>query len=80
VRLVQIAAWHLRSYGRMSWTGSPTPHDAGRFAAAHVTNTENHDLQNRRAARVVAGRSIDARDCAEILAMLGLDARPEDSR
>jgi hypothetical protein len=33
-----------------------------------------HDLQNRRAARVVAGRSIDAVDCAEMLAMLGLDA------
>jgi hypothetical protein len=27
-----------------------------------------------RAARVVAGRSSDAQDCAEMLAMLGLDA------
>ena len=36
-----------------------------------------HDLQNRRAARVVAGRSLDAVDCAEMLAMLGLDANGE---
>lgn len=64
----------------MSWTGSPTTHDAGRFAAAQVANIENHDLQNRRAARVVAARSIDAHDCAEMLAMLGLDARSEHAR
>ncbi|HWM75806.1 MAG TPA: hypothetical protein VNQ53_18805 [Nocardioides sp.] len=30
-------------------------------------------LQNDRAALVVAGRALDALDCAEMLAMLGLD-------
>jgi hypothetical protein len=35
-------------------------------------------MQHRRAARVVAGRSTDAADCAEMLAMLGLDA-PEEA-
>lgn len=59
----------------MSWTGSPsTTDDNGRFAAAQVAHAASNDLQNRRAARVVAGRSIDAVDCAEMLAMLGLDA------
>jgi hypothetical protein len=62
----------------MSWTGNPT-HAAenGRFAAAQAEQAVVHDLQNRRAARVVAGRSLDAVDCAEMLAMLGLDAAGE---
>ncbi len=59
----------------MSWTGSPSTNDeSGRFAAAQVANEMSNDLQNRRAARVVAGRAIDVGDCAEMLAMLGLDA------
>ncbi|MBW0091599.1 hypothetical protein I4I73_31225 [Pseudonocardia sp. KRD-184] len=59
----------------MSWTGSPTTNDeGGRFAAAQAANETSNDLQNRRAARVVAGRAIDVDDCAEMLAMLGLDA------
>ena len=59
----------------MSWTGNPSTTDAGgRFAAAQVANAESNDLQNMKAARVVAGRSADAADCAEMLAMLGLDA------
>lgn len=62
----------------MSWTGNPSNHDEnGRFAAAQAALAESHDIQNRRAARVVAGRSIDAVDCAEMLAMLGLDAGEE---
>lgn len=62
----------------MSWTGNPT-HAAenGRLAAAQAEQAVVHDLQNRRAARVVAGRSLDAVDCAEMLAMLGLDATGE---
>ena len=47
--------------------------DAAGLAAASASD----DLQNRRAARVVAGRSTDASDCAEMLAMLGLDARDD---
>lgn len=59
----------------MSWTGNPSNTDEnGRFAAAQAALAITHDRQNRRAARVVAGRSIDAADCAEMLAMLGLVA------
>jgi hypothetical protein len=59
----------------MSWTGNPSHADEnGRFAAAQAAQAVVHDLANRRAARVVAGRSVDAVDCAEMLAMLGLDA------
>ncbi|SDC87352.1 hypothetical protein [Actinokineospora iranica] len=37
------------------------------------------DEQRRRAARVVAAASVDARECAELLAMLGLtDAAAEE--
>ena len=62
----------------MSWTGSPsTQEESGRFAAAQAATAENADLQNRRAARVVAGRALDVGDCAEMLAMLGLDAGGE---
>lgn len=62
----------------MSWTGNPSNNDEnGRFAAAQAALAESNDVQNRRAARVVAGRSVDAVDCAEMLAMLGLDAGEE---
>jgi hypothetical protein len=62
----------------MSWTGNPSTADEnGRFAAGLAAASASDDLQNRRAARVVAGRSTDASDCAEMLAMLGLDARDE---
>jgi hypothetical protein len=63
----------------MSWTGSPTiSDDTGRFVGGQAAN-ESNVLQSKRAARVVAGRAIDAKDCAEILAMLGLDAVAERS-
>lgn len=38
-------------------------------AAAEAESVDQH----RRAARVVAGRAVDAAECAEMLAMLGLD-------
>jgi hypothetical protein len=58
----------------MAWTGNPSTTDSsGRFAAAQLINEREADLQGQRAARVVAGRAIDAIDCAEMLAMLGLD-------
>lgn len=57
----------------MTWTGSPSSAPYGRLAAAQLANSLETDLQNERAARVVAGRAIDAVDCAEMLAMLGLD-------
>lgn len=60
----------------MSWTGHPpTSGGSGGFATALAAASVSDDLQNRRAARVTAGRSLDAADCAEMLAMLGLDAR-----
>jgi hypothetical protein len=60
----------------MSWTGNPAHAEKnGRFAAAQADLAEINELQNRRAARVVAGRSLDAADCAEMLAMLGLPGR-----
>lgn len=62
----------------MRWTGDPSRRDeTGRFAAAQAAAVAESELQHRRAARVVAGRAFDAADCAEILAMLGLDGRPE---
>jgi hypothetical protein len=61
----------------MRWTGNPSRDENGRFAAGQAAEAVLHDLQNRRAARVVAGRSIDAADCAEMLAMLGLDPGEE---
>jgi hypothetical protein len=77
----RIARDEQGSRGRMSWTGNPSTTEAGgRFAAAQVANAVNNDRQNLRAALVVASRSADAADCAEILAMLGLDAGAERRR
>jgi hypothetical protein len=58
----------------MSWTGTPSDGggENGRFAAAQAAHAAVQDVQNRRAARVVAGHSLEAADCAEMLAMLGL--------
>jgi hypothetical protein len=65
----------------MRWTGDPSRADeSGRFAAAQAAAAAESDLQHYRAARVVAGRAFDAEDCAEILAMLGLDGRSEPDR
>jgi hypothetical protein len=62
----------------MSWTGDPSHVDqTGRFAAAQAAAAADSDLQHQRAARVVAGRATDAADCAEMLAMLGLNGRTE---
>jgi hypothetical protein len=57
----------------MTWTGNPSTTGPGsRFAAAQLASSLETDLQNQRATRVVAGRALDAVDCAEMLAMLGL--------
>jgi hypothetical protein len=50
----------------------------GRYQAAQAAYEVSCAAQGRRAARVVAGRAIDAEDCAELLALLGLDGRPAD--
>ncbi|WP_232668294.1 hypothetical protein [Pseudonocardia sp. TRM90224] len=57
---------------RMAWTGKSTSPIAGEFAANQAANLIHEDTQRARAARVVAGHSIDAADCSETLAMLGL--------
>jgi hypothetical protein len=64
----------------MSWTGNPSHSggENGRFAAAQAAQAEEQEAQNQRAARVVAGHSTGAEDCAEMLAMLGL--APERSQ
>jgi hypothetical protein len=58
----------------MAWTGDPcTTSPGARFAAAQLAQSLETEVQNERATRVVAGRALDAVDCAEMLAMLGLD-------
>jgi hypothetical protein len=65
----------------MRRTGTPSRNDEnGRFAAAQAAAVAESDLQHRRAARVVASRAVDAADCAEMLAMLGLDGSAERER
>jgi hypothetical protein len=58
----------------MRWTGHPSRTDEhGRVAAAQAAADAESVEQHRRAARVVAGHAVDAAECAEMLAMLGLD-------
>ena len=65
----------------MRRTGDPSRRaEAGRYAAGQAAAAAENELQNRRAARVVAGRAVDAADCAEMLAMLGLDGHQEPDR
>jgi hypothetical protein len=48
--------------------------DHGRFAEQRAIAQAHTDIQNGRAARTVAFHADDARDCANLLEMLGLDA------
>lgn len=58
----------------MRWAGHPSrTEDQSRFAMAQAAAEAESVDQHRRAARVVAGRAVDAAECAEMLAMLGLD-------
>jgi hypothetical protein len=58
----------------MTWTEVPdTTASSSGFAEAQLAYSLQVGLQNDRAALVVAGRALDALDCAEMLAMLGLD-------
>ncbi len=60
----------------MTWArhASTASNDQGRFAAVQAAYKLTCEAQGHRAALVVAGHSADAADCAELLAMLGLDA------
>lgn len=58
----------------MTWARHSSPTlEQGRFAEARASERLHHALQNRKAARTVAYHSADAQDCANLLAMLGLD-------
>ncbi|WP_158886362.1 hypothetical protein [Amycolatopsis anabasis] len=62
----------------MTWArhaSSPKPVDEqGWLAGVRAEERVRLDEQNGRAALTVAGHSSDARECAELLAMLGLTA------
>jgi hypothetical protein len=58
----------------MTWARHPSPTiEHGRFAEARANEKLHYAVQNRKAARTVAIHSADATDCANLLAMLGLD-------
>lgn len=58
----------------MTWARHASPTiEQGRFAEARANEKIHYALQNRKAARTVAIHSADAQDCANLLAMLGLD-------
>lgn len=59
----------------MTWArhASTTSKDPDRFEAVQAAYKLTCEAQGRQAALVVAGHSADATDCAELLAMLGLD-------
>lgn len=58
----------------MTWARHASPTiEQGRFAEARANEKIHYAVQNRKAARTVAIHSSDAQDCANLLAMLGLD-------
>jgi hypothetical protein len=64
----------------MTWARHASPTiEQGRFAEARASEKMHYAVQNRKAARTVAYHSSDAQDCANLLAMLGLDT-VDDSR
>lgn len=60
----------------MTWARHASTANPGqdRFAAVQAAYKLNCEEQGRQAALVVASHSADAADCAELLAMLGLDS------
>jgi hypothetical protein len=62
----------------MTWArhASPTV-EQGRFAEVRASEKIHYAVQNRRAAQTVATHASDAQDCANLLAMLGLDTLDE---
>ncbi|MGW3473226.1 hypothetical protein ACWDKQ_33300 [Saccharopolyspora sp. NPDC000995] len=48
--------------------------EQGRFAKARASGQIQEAIQSGRAARTVADHAVDAQDCKELLAMLGLKA------
>jgi hypothetical protein len=62
----------------MTWArhASPTV-EQGRFAEVRASEKVHYAVQNRKAAHTVATHASDATDCANLLAMLGLDSLDE---
>ncbi|OLF11445.1 hypothetical protein BLA60_10735 [Actinophytocola xinjiangensis] len=65
----------------MTWARHASPTiEQGRFAEARASERMHYAVQNRKAARTVAYHSSDAADCANLLAMLGLDTMDESGQ
>jgi hypothetical protein len=58
----------------MTWArhASPPQHEHGQFAKARALAKIDNNIQRGRAVRTVAGHSLDAQDCSNLLSMLGL--------
>lgn len=59
----------------MTWArrASPVPNN-DRFSRERMIAKAHNDIQNSRAARIVASHADDVHDCADLLEMLGLNA------
>ena len=63
----------------MTWARHASPTlEQGRFAEARANERVHYAIQNRKAALTVACHASDAQDCANLLAMLGLDTTDEN--
>ncbi len=63
----------------MTWARHASPTlEQGRFAEARASEKQHYAVQNRKAARTVACHAADVQDCANLLAMLGLDQVDEN--
>lgn len=63
----------------MTWARHASPTiEQGRFAEVRASERIHYAVQNRKAAYTVATHASDAQDCANLLAMLGLDTIDEN--
>jgi hypothetical protein len=63
----------------MTWARHASPTlEQGRFAEARASERMHYAIQNRKAAITVACHASDPSDCANLLAMLGLDQLDEN--
>jgi hypothetical protein len=63
----------------MTWARHASPTiEQGRFAEVRASERIHYAVQNRKAAQTVACHASDAQDCANLLAMLGLDSLDEN--
>lgn len=63
----------------MTWARHASPTiEQGRFAEVRANEKIHYAIQNRKAALTVACHASDPQDCANLLAMLGLDSVDEN--